>query len=70
MSSIKFFLLCNKPFNSFPASDDFIFSLLVSTKFQLLVKTNIPKYKSKKGGKDQEGIQSSSTPDPGYHMGK
>ena len=26
-------------------------------------------YKSKKEGKDQETIQSSSTPDPGYHMG-
>ena len=25
---------------------------------------------SKKGGKDQESIQSSTTPDPGYHMGK
>ena len=27
-------------------------------------------YKSKKDGKDQETIQSSTTPDPGYHMGK
>ena len=26
--------------------------------------------KSKKDGKDQDTIQSSSTPDPGYHMGK
>ena len=25
---------------------------------------------SKKGGKDQESIQSSTTSDPGYHMGK
>ena len=25
---------------------------------------------SKKGGKDQETIQSSTTPDPRYHMGK
>ena len=25
---------------------------------------------SKKDGKDQEMIQSSTTPDPGYHMGK
>ena len=25
---------------------------------------------SKKGGKDQESIQSSTTPDPGYHMEK
>ena len=25
---------------------------------------------SKKDGKDQESIQSSTTPDPGYHMGK
>ena len=24
---------------------------------------------SKKGGKDQKSIQSSTTPDPGYHMG-
>ena len=27
-------------------------------------------HKSKKGCKDQETIQSSTTPDPGYHMGK
>ena len=27
-------------------------------------------YESKKGGKDQEMIQSSTTPEPGYHMGK
>ena len=26
--------------------------------------------KSKKDSKDQESIQSSTTPDPGYHMGK
>ena len=26
--------------------------------------------KSKKGDKDQESMQSSTTPDPGYHMGK
>ena len=26
----------------------------------------IPDYKSKKEGKDQESIQSSTTPDPGY----
>ena len=25
--------------------------------------------KSKKGGNDRESIQSSTTPDPGYHMG-
>ena len=25
---------------------------------------------SKKSGKDQESMQSSTTPDPGYHMGK
>ena len=27
-------------------------------------------YESKKVGKDQEMIQSSTAPDPGYHMGK
>ena len=27
-------------------------------------------YRSKKGSKDQELIQSSTTPDPGYHIGK
>ena len=27
-------------------------------------------YKSKEEGKDQESIQSSTTPDPGHHMGK
>ena len=26
--------------------------------------------KAAQGGKDQESIQSSTTPDPGYHMGK
>ena len=30
----------------------------------------IYRIKSKKDGKDQETIQSSTTPDPGYHMGK
>ena len=25
---------------------------------------------SEKGGKDQESVQSSTTPDPGYHIGK
>ena len=30
----------------------------------------INSYESKKGGKDQESKQSSTTPDPGYHMGK
>ena len=30
----------------------------------------ISKRISKNGGKDQESIQSSTTPDPGYHMGK
>ena len=28
------------------------------------------KYQSKKEGEDQESIQSSTTPDPGYQMGK
>ena len=27
-------------------------------------------YKSKKGGKDQESMQSSTTPDPGYQLEK
>ena len=27
-------------------------------------------YESKKGGKDQESIHSSTTPDPGYQTGK
>ena len=27
-------------------------------------------YQSEKGGKDQESVQSITTPDPGYHMGK
>ena len=31
---------------------------------------NQNKEESKKGGKDQESIQSSTTPDPGYHIGK
>ena len=31
---------------------------------------NLHLYKSKKEGKDQELIQSSTTPDPGHHKGK
>ena len=34
------------------------------------VKANSLDTESKKGGKDQESIQLSTTPDPGYHMGK
>ena len=33
------------------------------------IQVNIVK-KSKQGGKDLEWIQSSTTPDPGYHLGK
>ena len=33
-------------------------------------RANNNQLQSKKGGKDQESIQSGSTPDPGYHMGK
>ena len=36
----------------------------------LIVDTNPLYFHSKKGGKDQELIQSNTTPDPGYHMGK
>ena len=28
------------------------------------------RFKSREEGKDQESIQSSTTPDPGYHMGE
>ena len=47
-------------------------SVLTYTHFYSVVnKTNTEHYIiSKKGGKDQESIQSSTTPDPGYHMGK
>ena len=38
-----------------------------STKEQILT---IQLLESKKDGKDQETIQSSTTPEPGYHMGK
>ena len=38
-----------------------------STKEQILT---IQLLESKKDGKDQERIQSNTTPDPGYHMGK
>ena len=37
---------------------------------QYLIYINRLYNQSKKGGKDQESIQSSTTPDPGYHMGK
>ena len=33
-------------------------------------KDSFASQKSKKDGKDRETIQSSTTPDPGYHMGK
>ena len=32
-------------------------------------KRPVPRLQSKKDGKDQEPIQSSTTPGPGYHMG-
>ena len=35
-----------------------------------LIAYNINIFISKKDDKDQETIQSSTTPDPGYHMGK
>ena len=35
-----------------------------------LVRLSKKKSDSKKGGKDQETIQSSTTPDPGYNIGK
>ena len=37
---------------------------------QLIYVVLCVQYESKKGGKDQESIQSSTTPDPGYQMGK
>ena len=37
---------------------------------QLIFVVLYVQYKIKKGGKDQESIQSSTTPDPGYQMGK
>ena len=33
-------------------------------------KTTVNSLKVRKGGKDQESIHSSTTPDPGYHIGK
>ena len=33
-------------------------------------KTIVTSHKVRKGEKDQEKIQSSTTPNPGYHMGK
>ena len=42
------------------------FYILIASNFR----TVLWSYKSKKGGKDQESIQSSTTPDPGYYMGK
>ena len=41
--------------------------ILKSTKEPILT---IQLLESKKNGKDLETIQSSTTPDPGYHMGK
>ena len=32
--------------------------------------TDVVSNESKKGGKDHESIQSNTTHDPGYHMGK
>ena len=37
---------------------------------QAYVKKIQEQMRIKKGGKDQESIQSRTTPDPGYHMGK
>ena len=33
-------------------------------------KTTVTSHRVRTGGNDQESIQSSTTPDPGYHMGK
>ena len=47
--------------------------LTLNTNF-VLANSIYPTYRvfnlSKKGGKDQESIHSSTTPDPGYRMGK
>ena len=36
----------------------------------LAAMTTVISLKVRKGGKDRESIQSSITPDPGYHLGK
>ena len=48
----------------------FVTSLYVNLIFLFISLTLSISKKSKKGGKDQELIQLSTTPDPGYQMGK
>ena len=38
--------------------------------FEIILRTNLDTYEQKQEGKDQDSIQSSTTPDPGLRMGK
>ena len=38
--------------------------------YKIFLESSQKWYQSKKGSKDQKSIQPSTTPDPGYHMGK
>ena len=60
-------------------SESLIFKAVIKKGFKVLFKNisssnyrevNITYISDKKGGIDQETMQSSTTPDPGYHIGK
>ena len=60
-------------YDSLPKSDIKVMTEMQKTvciQFNRVTISGEVMYKSKKGGKDQETIQSSTTPDQGYHMGK
>ena len=50
---------------------EFVFlNIILKAHLAMLLTLKLENCKSKKEGKDQESIQSSSTPDPKHHMGK
>ena len=42
----------------------------IKYKAEIVNSLGLPVFKKKKDGKDQDSIQTSTTPDPGYGMGK
>ena len=60
-----YLFVCNEIEFSMP-----LCSLLISFSNITRVKQRLNQDQSKKGGKNQEAIKSSTKPDPGYQMGK
>ena len=62
--------LCGSEYDQLTKKRTIIKILDIACAFNTTQNMIIMKYQSKKGGKDPESIQSSTTPDPGYPMGK